>query len=116
MRRDFTINAMALSLNRGSRGLLIDPANGQADLVNRELRSTNAYALFDDPSRIFRLIRFQHVLGFEIAPRTQSQIENALEGNIIKRRRSRGWRPKSGRFRRARMPRRRWRLSTVWAS
>jgi tRNA nucleotidyltransferase/poly(A) polymerase len=80
MRRDFTINAMALSLNRGSRGLLIDPTNGQADLVNRELRTTNPYALFDDPSRIFRLIRFQYVLGFAIAPRTQSQIENALIG------------------------------------
>ena len=78
MRRDFTINAMALSLNRGSRGLLIDPTNGQADLLNRELRATNSYAFFDDPSRIFRLIRFQYVLGFEIAPRTQSQIENAL--------------------------------------
>jgi tRNA nucleotidyltransferase/poly(A) polymerase len=84
MRRDFTINAMALSLNRGSRGLLIDPANGQADLVNRELRTTNAYALYDDPSRIFRLIRFQYVLGFEIAARTQSQIENALEGEYHK--------------------------------
>ena len=84
MRRDFTINAMALSLNRGSRGLLIDPTNGQADLVNRELRTTNAYALFDDPSRIFRLIRFQYVLGFEIAPRTQSQIENALMGEYHK--------------------------------
>jgi tRNA nucleotidyltransferase (CCA-adding enzyme) len=84
MRRDFTINAMALSLNRGSRGLLIDPANGQADLVNRELRTTNTYALFDDPSRLFRLIRFQYVLGFEIAPRTQSQIENALLGEYQK--------------------------------
>ncbi|HWF11716.1 MAG TPA: hypothetical protein VG297_24780 [Bryobacteraceae bacterium] len=78
MRRDLTINAMALTLNRGSRGLLIDPANGQADLVNRELRTTNSYALLDDPSRIFRIIRFKYVLGFEIAPRTQSQIENAL--------------------------------------
>lgn len=78
MRRDFTINAMALSLNRGSRGLLIDPANGQADLANRELRATNPYALFDDPSRIFRLIRFQYAFGFEVAPRTQSQMENAL--------------------------------------
>ena len=84
LRRDFTINAMALSLNRGSRGLLIDPANGQADLVNRELRTTNSYALFDDPARLFRLIRFQYTLGFEIAPRTQSQIENALEGEYQK--------------------------------
>lgn len=80
MRRDLTINAMALSLNRGSRGLLIDPANGQADLENRELRTTNSYALFDDPARLFRLVRFQHVLGFQVAPRTQSQIENALVG------------------------------------
>jgi tRNA nucleotidyltransferase (CCA-adding enzyme) len=77
-RRDFTINAMALSLNRGSRGLLIDPTNGQADLANRELRGANPYIFFDDPSRIFRLIRFQYTLGFEIAPRTQSQLENAL--------------------------------------
>ena len=78
IRRDFTINAMALSLNRGSRGLLIDPTNGQADLVNRELRGANPYIFFDDPSRIFRLIRFQYTLGFEIATRTQSQLENAL--------------------------------------
>lgn len=78
IRRDFTINAMALSLNRGSRGLLIDPTNGQADLVNRELRGANPYIFFDDPSRIFRLIRFQYTLGFEIAGRTQSQLENAL--------------------------------------
>ncbi|MEP6714211.1 MAG: hypothetical protein ABJC09_01475 [Terriglobia bacterium] len=77
-RRDFTINAIALSLNRGSRGLLVDPVNGQADLVNRELRGTNPYIFFDDPSRLFRLIRFRHTLGFEIAPRTQSQMENAL--------------------------------------
>jgi tRNA nucleotidyltransferase (CCA-adding enzyme) len=84
MRRDFTINAMALSLNRGSRGLLIDPTNGQADLFNRELRTTNAYALYDDPSRIFRLIRFQHVLGFEVSLRTQSQIENSLMGEYQK--------------------------------
>jgi tRNA nucleotidyltransferase/poly(A) polymerase len=77
-RRDFTINAIALSLNRGSRGLLVDPANGQADLAGRELRATNPYIFFDDPTRIFRMIRFQHVLGFEVAPRLQSQLENAL--------------------------------------
>ncbi len=78
LRRDFTINAIALSLNRGSRGLLIDPANGQADLINRELRTANSYAFYDDPSRIFRLIRFQYTLGFEISTRAQSQLENAL--------------------------------------
>jgi tRNA nucleotidyltransferase (CCA-adding enzyme) len=80
-RRDFTINAIALSLTRGSRGLLVDPCNGQADLANRELRATNSYAFFDDPGRIYRLFRFQHVFGLTVAPRTQSQLENALLEN-----------------------------------
>ncbi|MDE3196184.1 MAG: CCA tRNA nucleotidyltransferase [Acidobacteriota bacterium] len=83
-RRDFTINAIALALNRGSRGLLIDPTNGQADLVNRELRTTSGSAFFDDPNRLFRLIRFRYVLGFDMVPRTQSQFENALEENYQK--------------------------------
>jgi tRNA nucleotidyltransferase/poly(A) polymerase len=78
LRRDFTINAIALSLNRGSRGLLIDPSNGQADLANRELRATNPYIFFDDPSRIFRLVRFEHMLGLQVSARVQSQLENAL--------------------------------------
>ena len=77
-RRDFTINAIALSLNRGSRGLLVDPTNGQADLTNKELRTTNSYAFFDDPTRLFRLFRFQHTLGLEPVSRTLSQLENAL--------------------------------------
>jgi tRNA nucleotidyltransferase/poly(A) polymerase len=78
LRRDFTINAIALSLTRGSRGLLIDPSNGQADLANRELRATNPYIFFDDPSRIFRLVRFEHMLGLQVSARVQSQLENAL--------------------------------------
>ena len=77
-RRDFTINAIALSLGRGSRGLLVDPANGQADLLSRELRTCSSFAFLDDPARIYRLFRFQHVLGFTLHPRTQSQLENAL--------------------------------------
>ena len=77
-RRDFTINAIALSLGRGSRGLLVDPVNGQADLLSRELRLANPYAFFDDPARLYRLFRFQHSLGFTLLPRTESQLENAL--------------------------------------
>jgi tRNA nucleotidyltransferase (CCA-adding enzyme) len=77
-RRDFTIDAIGLSLSRGSRGLLVDPCNGEADLLSRELRTTNSYAFFDDPSRLFRLFRFQHVDRFTPVPRTQSQLENAL--------------------------------------
>jgi tRNA nucleotidyltransferase/poly(A) polymerase len=83
-RRDFTINAIALSLNRGARGLLVDPCNGQADLINRELRATNSYVFFDDPGRLIRLVRFRHALGFELAPRTKLQFENALLENFHK--------------------------------
>jgi tRNA nucleotidyltransferase/poly(A) polymerase len=79
LRRDFTINAIGLSLNRGSRGLLIDPCNGQADILNRELRAAHPYIFFDDPSRIFRAIRFQFTLGFEITTRLRTQLDTALE-------------------------------------
>ncbi len=82
-RRDFTINAIALFLNRGARGLLVDPTNGQADLLNRELRTTNSMAFHDDPSRVFRLIRFKHLLGLAVDSRTQSQLENAQLGNYL---------------------------------
>lgn len=82
-RRDFTINAIALFLNRGAKGLLVDPTNGQADLLNRELRATNSMAFFDDPSRVFRMVRFKHVMGFEVSPRTQSQLENAVLGDFL---------------------------------
>ncbi len=74
--RDFTINAIGLSLNRASRGLLVDPANGLADIDRKELRAASNYTLYDDPSRILRLIRFKVRLGYEIAERTRSQYEN----------------------------------------
>jgi tRNA nucleotidyltransferase (CCA-adding enzyme) len=80
--RDFTINAMALSLNRASRGLLLDPNNGLADLEHRELRTVSNYTFYDDPSRLLRLIRFKARLGYAIAERTQSQYENAREAQL----------------------------------
>lgn len=89
-RRDFTINAVALSLNRASRGLLIDPTNGLADLERKELRATHNYALYDDPARILRLVRFRVRLGFTVEERTQQQYANvraeALEERIPARR------------------------------
>src|SRR3974377_2387194 len=75
--RDFTVNAIALSLNRASRGLLLDPTNGLADIENKELRAVSNYGLYDDPARMLRLIRLKARLSYTIAERTQSQHQNA---------------------------------------
>jgi tRNA nucleotidyltransferase/poly(A) polymerase len=83
-RRDFTINAIALSLNRASRGLLLDPTNGVSDLERKEIRATGNYTLYDSPIRLLRLIRFKIRLGFQIAERTQSQYANAREAEVEK--------------------------------
>jgi tRNA nucleotidyltransferase/poly(A) polymerase len=83
--RDFTVNAIALSLSRGSRGLLIDPTNGAGDLERKELRATGNYTLYDDPSRILRLLRLRVRLGFSIEERTKQQYDNAREANIESR-------------------------------
>jgi tRNA nucleotidyltransferase (CCA-adding enzyme) len=80
--RDFTVNAIALSLGKASRGLLLDPANGLGDLSRKELRAINNYAFYDDPSRILRMIRFRVRLGFAIDERTQSQYENVREAKL----------------------------------
>jgi tRNA nucleotidyltransferase (CCA-adding enzyme) len=74
--RDFTVDAIALSLNRASRGLLIDPTNGLGDLEHKELRTTYNFAFYDDPARILRLIRLKVRLGFTIEEKTRQQYEN----------------------------------------
>src|SRR5437763_10167407 len=61
--RDFTVNAIALSLSKGSRGLLLDPTNGLGDLSRKEIRAVNNYSLYDDPSRMLRMIRLRTRLG-----------------------------------------------------
>lgn len=80
--RDFTVNAIALSLGRASRGLLLDPTNGLGDLGHKELRATTNYALYDDPSRILRMIRFRVRLGFVIDERTMNQYRNVREAKL----------------------------------
>lgn len=82
-RRDFTINAIGLSLSPGSRGLMLDPTNGLADIETRELRSLHNYSFLHDPSRLLRLIRFGARLGFKPEERTREQFESALERGYL---------------------------------
>jgi tRNA nucleotidyltransferase (CCA-adding enzyme) len=82
--RDFACNAVALSLNKASRGLLLDPMNGLADIERRELRSVSVYGFYDDPSRLLRLIRLSIRLGFTIEARTELQMQNARLAEVEK--------------------------------
>ena len=82
-RRDFTINAMALSLNPGSRGLLLDPFNGVADIEAKLIRILHNYAFYEEPSRLIRATRFINRFHFALEERTQARFDAAREGNYI---------------------------------
>ena len=82
-RRDFTINAMALSLNEGSRGLLLDPFNGTADLESKTIRILHNYSFLEDPSRLIRATRFAARFHWPLEERTQARYDAAKEGKYI---------------------------------
>src|SRR5215469_4063259 len=82
-RRDFTVNAMALSLNPGSRGLLMDPFNGAADIEAKLLRILHNYAFVEDPSRLIRVSRFAARFTWTLEERTQARYDSAKENNYI---------------------------------
>jgi tRNA nucleotidyltransferase/poly(A) polymerase len=82
-RRDFTANAMALSLNQGSYGLLMDPLNGVADIENRELRLVSNYGFIEDPVRMIRAARFVARLGWQMDEKTQARYETGKQEGYI---------------------------------
>jgi len=82
-RRDFTVNAMALSLNEGSRGLLLDPFNGVADIEAKLLRILHNYSFVEDPSRLIRATRFAARFHWPMEERTQQRYDAAKENKYI---------------------------------
>ena len=82
-RRDFTVNAMALSLNPGSRGLLMDPFNGAADIEAKLIRVLHNYAFVEDPSRLIRATRFAARFHWPLEERTQARYDSAKENKYI---------------------------------
>jgi tRNA nucleotidyltransferase/poly(A) polymerase len=82
-RRDFSINAMALSLNDGSRGLLLDPFNGVADIEAKLIRILHNYSFLEDPSRLIRATRFSARFHWPLEERTQARYDAAKEGKYI---------------------------------
>lgn len=81
--RDFTANAMAISLNEGSFGLLMDPLNGIADIENRELRLVSNYGFIEEPSRLIRAVRLMSRLGWQMEEKTRQRYDTAKEEGYI---------------------------------
>ncbi|MBI2683185.1 MAG: CCA tRNA nucleotidyltransferase [Acidobacteriales bacterium] len=82
-RRDFTVNAMALSLNEGSHGLLLDPFNGAADIEGKHIRILHNYSFLEEPSRLIRATRFMARLEWTMEERTKARYDAAVEGEYI---------------------------------
>ncbi len=80
-RRDFTINAMAISLNEGDAGELIDPFNGQKDLKNKIIRTPldPSVTYSDDPLRMLRAIRFASQLDFSVESKSLKAIRSSRD-------------------------------------
>ncbi len=84
-RRDFTINAMAISINRSSVGDLIDLHGGIRDLDRRSIRVMHENSFIDDPTRILRAVRFESRFGFIISHHTEELMKSAIGRSIFGR-------------------------------
>ncbi|BBD07684.1 CBS domain-containing protein [Desulfovibrio ferrophilus] len=77
-RRDFTINALAVQLNKSQFGRLVDFFGAQRDIKNRVIRVLHSLSFVEDPTRILRAIRFAQRYSFQIGGQTERLIKNAL--------------------------------------
>ena len=82
-RRDFTVNTLAVHLNRGHYGTLIDHFDAMRDIKERVLRVLHNLSFVEDPTRIFRAIRFEQRFSFRIGKLTESLIQNAVNINCF---------------------------------
>ncbi len=81
-RRDFSVNAVAISLNPASRGLLLDPTNGLADLEKREVRALSIHSFTNQPVRLLRALRYSARMGFKMEGRTAEWFALAIERGL----------------------------------
>jgi tRNA nucleotidyltransferase (CCA-adding enzyme) len=82
-RRDFTINAMAVSLKGADLGRLVDPFSGRRDLEARTIRILHNLSFIDDPTRIFRAIRYENRYGFRMDEHTLRLARGTIEMGLV---------------------------------
>jgi len=84
-RRDFTINTLAVRLNPHTFGHLIDFYGGQRDLKERIIRVLHSLSFVEDPTRVFRAIRFELRFGFRLSKETSALIKGAVKMELFHR-------------------------------
>ncbi len=82
-RRDFTINALAISINKADFGKLVDFFGGIRDFKNGLIRVMHNKSFIDDPTRIFRAVRFEQRYNFKIERQTLKLLKEAVSGGLI---------------------------------
>src|SRR5438874_5214995 len=82
-RRDFTINAMAVSLKGSDYGRLVDPFGGRSDLEEKRIRVLHNLSFIDDPTRIFRAIRYENRYGFRMDEHTLRLARGTIEMGLV---------------------------------
>ncbi|MBM3709838.1 MAG: CBS domain-containing protein [Actinobacteria bacterium] len=82
-RRDFTINTLALSLNRNNFGEILDFFGGRKDLALKRIKVLHKMSFIEDPTRIFRAVRFEQRLGFKIDSQTEKLALSTIDLNIV---------------------------------
>jgi tRNA nucleotidyltransferase (CCA-adding enzyme) len=84
-RRDFTINTLAIRLTAGRFGELLDFYGGQRDLHDKIVRVLHSLSFVDDPTRVFRAVRFEQRYGFHLSQDTLGLIKSAVERKLFHR-------------------------------
>ncbi|WP_321531083.1 CBS domain-containing protein [uncultured Desulfuromonas sp.] len=84
-RRDFTINTLALALNHDSYGELLDYFGAQRDLHDKAIRVLHNLSFVEDPTRMFRAVRFEQRLGFTLGMHTENLLRSAVEMDFVQR-------------------------------
>ncbi len=82
-RRDFTVNAMAISINKHCFGQIIDHYDGHSDLKTGVIRALHVNSFIDDPTRIMRAVRFEQRFDFKIDKETLSWIKSSLRRKML---------------------------------